>query len=60
MDAEVLETAAVVLLFVGWFIADGFARTRRRPSRRSRGVRVRPVEERAEILDPHALSASDD
>jgi len=61
VDAGVLQVAAVVVLVVVWFVADGFARTKRRQStKRARSVRVRPVVERSEVLDGNALSASDD
>jgi predicted Co/Zn/Cd cation transporter (cation efflux family) len=60
MHAEVFQIAAVAVVVVAWYAADSYSRRMRRAAKRSRAARVMQDDERAELIDADALSASDD
>lgn len=60
MHAEALQVAAVVAAAIVWLVADGFSRRMRRQAKRYRAQRGESSEERRELMDANALSASDD
>jgi predicted Co/Zn/Cd cation transporter (cation efflux family) len=60
VQGEIVQVAAVAVVAAVWFAADGYSRRMRRQANRSRVHQVRTVVERGEVIDAHALSASDD